>query len=289
MKATTFGRTIRERFKPPKTREKLISEYQHSGQKPWVPGYTEYKEEAITRNLADRGLIECYRNNGRLPGSYGYRLDERVVEFPWVFSRLSPEEGYLLDAGSALNFAYLLDHGSLRQKRIVIYTLAPEEIVRKATISYVYGDLRDTLFKDGCFDEIVCISTLEHVGMDNTLLYSQNPHFNENRPNDYLKVVEEFRRLLKPGGRAFITVPFGRHENHGWLQVFDEGMVNSIVKRFDGSTSRAAYYQYHADGWQVSSSEDCAGCTYFDIHHCTGYDYDYAAAARAVACLEMTK
>lgn len=266
-----------------------IPGYVASGQKPWTPGYVEYKEGIIIKSLANQSLLDCFRSNGALPANYGYRLDERIIEYPWVLSRLSQEEGCLLDAGSVLNFAHLLDQEVLKQKRIVIYTLSPEEVIRKATISYVYGDLRHTLFRDRCFDEVVCISTLEHVGMDNTFLYSEDTRFNESRPSDYLKVVEEFRRLLKPGGKAFVTVPYGRYANHGWLQVFDKGMVDSVVKLFDGSASRTAYYRYHADGWQISSSDDCANCTYFDIHHCPDYDSDYAAAARGVACLELTK
>ena len=270
-------------------REARIRSYIRGGQKPWTDGYAEYREEAVERILTDPSLMRTFQVDGPLPSHFGYRLDERVIEFPWVLSRLSREEECLLDAGSALNFAYLVGHEVLKEKRIVIYTLSPEEVIKKATISYVYGDLRHTLFRDGFFDEVVCISTLEHIGLDNTFLYSEDTRFNESRPNDYLKVVEEFRRLLKQGGKAFITVPYGRYENHGWLQIFDSGMVDSIVKLFAGSFSRAAYYRYDADGWQISSSDDCAECTYFDIHRCADYESDYAAAARGVACLELTK
>jgi ubiquinone/menaquinone biosynthesis C-methylase UbiE len=46
--------------------------------------------------------------------------------------------------------------------------------MKQNNISYVYGDLRNTILKDQCFDEIVCISTLEHIGMDNTMLYTKD-------------------------------------------------------------------------------------------------------------------
>ena len=45
----------------------------------------------------------------RLPARYGFRVDERVVEYPWLFSRFFAGEGTLLDAGSTLNFDYLLE------------------------------------------------------------------------------------------------------------------------------------------------------------------------------------
>jgi ubiquinone/menaquinone biosynthesis C-methylase UbiE len=145
------------------------------------------------------------------------------------------------------------------------------------------------LFHDESFDEIVCISTLEHIGMDNTMLYSSDANFEENRPADYLQAVQEFRRLLKPDGKLLVTVPYGRYENHGWLQQFDRGMVEAVLLSFDGTTSAVTYYQYGTQGWQVSSPDECSNCTYFDIHHRTGYEPDYVAAARAVACIEMIK
>ena len=45
----------------------------------------------------------------------------------------------------------------------------------------IYGDVRDTILKRECVDEIVCISTLEHIGMINTFIYSNDSRFNESK------------------------------------------------------------------------------------------------------------
>ena len=92
--------------------------------------------------------------------------------------------------------------------------------------------------------------------MNNTLLYSKDAHFNEFKPRDHLDVVREFKRLLKRGGRFFIPVPYGRHENHCW---------------------------------QFTKTEKCADCSHFDVHNKSDYEPDYAAVARAVACIEAVK
>ncbi len=266
-----------------------IQRYIASGRQPWATGYKDYKEDFLRNALKDADILERFRREDALPAGYGYRIDERVVEYPWVVSRLRPGAGILLDAGSALNHGYLVKHGALEGKKMIIYTLSPEQTIRNADISYMYGDLRDTVFRENYFDEIVCISTLEHVGMDNTFLYANDPRFGERRLQDYLKVIEEFRRLLKPGGQLMITVPFGRYEDHGWLQQFDLPMVDSVIRMFAGSSAHVVYYQYMAEGWHLSSAEACARSEYYDIHHQTDYDPDLAAAARAVACMELVK
>lgn len=193
------------------------------------------------------------------------------------------------DAGSALNFQYILELSALKSRNVIIYNLLPESVVSRANVSYVYGDLRHTVLKSKCFDEIVCISTLEHIGMDNSFLYSKNPRLNEFKPNDYKKAIREFKRLLKPGGRLLITVPYGRHENHGWLQQFDCKMVDAVFDAFEPSSHSIAYYKYFPDGWQIAKAEECTDCSYFDIHNKSDYEPDYVAAARAVACIEMVK
>ena len=266
-----------------------LRKYLSSGQKPWTKGYSKYKEMFISKTLHDDNLLMTFLHQGLLPANYGFRLDERCIEYPWLFSRLSLTDQSLLDAGSALNFDYLLNLEVLKNRNIVIYTLSPEDTLSRSNISYIYGDLRRTIIRSEHFDEIVCISTLEHIGMDNTVLYSKDGRFAESRVDDYRIVVKELKRLLKFGGRLFITVPYGNYHNHHWLQVFDKAMLNNILKEFDGTECQITYYRYNPDGWQLSSADDSAHCTYFDIHQGQDYDFDYAAAARAVACMVLTK
>jgi SAM-dependent methyltransferase len=252
-------------------------------------GYSEYKETVIRDVLENKNLLDCFLHNRVLPAQYGYRLDERIVEYPWILARLGVAGRLLLDAGSALNFPYILDRPELNRRSVVIYNLSPENVVRRNNVSYIYGDLRQTILKSECFDEIVCISTLEHVGMDNTFLYSKDPRLKECRHDDFRDVVREFKRVLKPGGKLFITVPYGRYKNYGWLQQFDKKMVEAVLAVFGGSASTVTYYKYFADAWQVAEASVCAESSYFDIHHRSGYEPDYVAAARAIACIEMEK
>lgn len=127
--------------------------------------------------------------------------------------------------------------------------------MRRDNVSYVYGDLRRAILKSEYFDEIVCISTLEHIDMNNTFLYSKNFRFDEFKPDEYQDVVREFKRLLKPSGRLFITVPYGCYENLGWLQQFDHQRIEAALEVFAGSASNVIYYRYFANGWQVVDAD----------------------------------
>lgn len=266
-----------------------IRKYIRNGHRPWTPGYSEFKESYINSALTENGLLEIFKTERLLPANYGYRLDERVVEYPWLFSRLQVEKNHLLDAGSALNFEYLLKNKWLNHRSLVIYTLSPERVVRDNNISYIYGDLRNTILKSECFDEIVCISTIEHIGMNNQFLYSDNSIFNEFETDSYIDAILELKRLLKSSGKFFITVPYGSYQNLGWLQQFDHEMVSKLIDAFNGSKTTETYFKYQNDQWQLTNAEACSDCRYFDVHNQPTFEKDYLAAARAVACIEIIK
>lgn len=86
--------------------------YSFMGSRPWSRGYAEHKEAEIVKCLAD-GRFPAES----LPFGFGFRLDERIVEYPWLVSRLPKASGILLDAGSTLNQTYLLSQPSLRAKK----------------------------------------------------------------------------------------------------------------------------------------------------------------------------
>lgn len=256
-----------------------------AGNPPWAPGYQIHKEQEIIAaiNNAD------YDPNAVSPG-FGWRLDERIIEYPWFFSKLPQGPGRLLDAGSVLNFYYLLMHPRIREKQTFITTLAPEAMAAwRDGVSYVFEDFRDTCFRDGYFDWICCLSTLEHVGLDNTMLYTSDSSKNETHSGSYIDFLLQMRRVLKTGGSLFLTVPFGRHVNHGWFQVFDSQMADALIDTFAPTAVEETIYQYLPEGWVNSDREQAKDAVYFDIHKTKKYDTDYAAASRAVICLKMSK
>ena len=76
----------------------------------------------------------------------------------------------------------------------------------------------------------------------------------------------------------------------GWFQVFDATMIDRVLASFQPAACIERHFKYERDGWRLSSREASREATYFDYHaarrrHAT----DYAAAARAVVCLELIR
>jgi len=252
------------------------------GRRPYARGYGSYVRTRLRDHL-NRAFPD-----GSLPEAWGLWFDERVVEYPWFFSRLPSGPGKLLDAGSVLNHGPILSHQRLTNKTIFISTLAPEsENFCDRGISYVYEDLRESCYRDRYFDWIVSISTLEHVGMNNAI-YTRDRSKNESDPESHLKALSELYRVLKIGGALYLTLPFGRSENHGWLQIFDSDMVQSVINLFRPVSSQETYFRYTSGGWQYSSATACRNARYFDPSKGGTITTDFAAA-EAVVCLELVK
>ncbi len=275
-----------------------IQQYLDGGRLPFSPGYSPYRWGVIRQTINDAMLMGQFRQHQVLPAGYGQYLDERVVEYPWLLSRLEPAGNLLLDAGSTLNNLTLLDHTALKSYKKFIVTLAPESVCFwERSISYIFGDLRDLLFRDNYFDVIACISTLEHIGMDNTMIYTSDETFKEYVRDDYLSAVRELRRVLKPGGKCYLTVPFGQYQYDVFQQQFDAMMLERVKETFHPTAVIEFFYRYSAGGWNTATQAECSDCQYFNVHKTKyfdknstlDFDADKAAAARAIAALELTK
>lgn len=278
---------------PAQTAPDLIDQYLQGGRVPWSPGYSKFKNKVLIETFGSPALMERFARHATLPHGYGQRLDERVVEIPWTISHIREGTGRILDAGSVLNTAFILGLPRLRGHKIFIWSLELDWLHLNSDISYIHGDFRESPFKERLFHTIVCISTLEHVGMWPIPKSPFDKSFLEPRPkrdfSAYRSAMREFRRLLVPGGQLLLTVPFGVKEDHGWTQVFDASGINDIKESFGAFCRSETFYRYRAEGWETSNSKACSDSRYFNIVRTPVIDEDGAAAARAVACLEFER
>jgi len=301
-------RRIAKRFLPPIAvdiarnirAEKAFQQYLHGQRIPWSRGYWVYWERTITKALRDENLLYRFRQGEPLPHGYGIGIDERCIEYPWLLAHLHDRPETLLDAGSTLNFDFILDHPVLKPKQIHILTLAPEwDCFWQKSISYLFHDLRDIPIRDAYYDSIACLSTLEHIGCNNTPITQIDIH-REHDTESLVYAMQEFRRVLKPGGSLFLTVPFGVYQHMGVQQQFDRDMLSRAVGAFgDAEKVSENFYRYTPEGWSLADVADCAQCEYVEssLWHWAykqesgspPLEPDMAAAARAVACVKIVK
>ncbi|GFM32549.1 class I SAM-dependent methyltransferase [Desulfovibrio subterraneus] len=279
----------------PERRAEEIALYEQNGRRPWSRGYLASRFAFVEQSLADADTMKLFEKEAPLPAGFGHGYDERVVEYPWVLSRLSHGQGRLLDAGSCFNYPEIIGRPEIEGKDFTIFTLAPEDnCFWDKKISYHYGDLRNMPFRDNWFDEVISISTLGHVGMDNRL-YTKG-HEEGKVGLEAEQAVGELVRILRPGGKLLVSVVYGVHQLIEWrsgsvfAEQFDAALLQDLVRAFKGCSSvKVSIYGYTQNGWNVSSLEQSAHVEYYNIHVAEGYDADNAAAARAVAFIEAVK
>ncbi len=248
---------------------------------PFALGYDEYKWVRIKKKLNDKSKqIDEENASG---------IDERIIEYKWIVNELSEKNGRLLDAGSTINFKPILK--KLKNFDISIQTLYPEEKnFNQHSVSYIYADLKNLIFKENYFDYITCISTLEHVGFNNDHYdYYNNKSYSkiENNPKDYLNVIKNFHTILKSGGELYLTLPFGKKQVFNHLQQFDSEEIKILKETFLPSSSSENFFIYKNHIWQECREEDCKDVSFRTLEE--KKPKDNAASARSMIFLKLRK
>ncbi len=261
----------RQRFPPPN--------------RPWTPSYATAHEALVGAAIDDPELRDAIGSGAPLPNGYAASFDERVIEYPWMFAQ--GLGGRVLDAGSTFNHQHIVERALPLVDELTITTLAPEghAFVERA-VSYVFADLRALPFRDGWFDTVVSLSTLEHVGMDNAF-YGVGDAPAPDPDAAVAHAARELRRITRPGGRILLSVPYGRREDHGWFRQFDADSLSRLIAAFEAASHTVSLFAHAPSGWQRCSAEAAADLAYRDAKADPSPAPDGAAAARAVACVTI--
>lgn len=221
-------------------------------------------------------LTAAARREGRPFDPYGPGIgpatSERVVEVPWALSRYGGGRR-ALDIGYAnAPPAYLRLLVGLGVPELHGADLAPRRV---PTMLRSTADVRQLPYRDERFDLVLCISTLEHVGHDNTR-YGLSA---ERRGGD-VDALREMARVLAPAGRLLVTVPVGREEHFGWFMQYSMEGWRRLLAATPLETEEEALYRLGPDGWaREHDMAAVAGDRYGD--GCPG--------ARAVLCAALVR
>lgn len=204
----------------------------------------------------------------RLEGPAG--TDERVIEIPWVLARLQP--GRVLEVGYAFaEPVYLAALLAAEVGELLGVDLAEAEVPGLET---VVADVRKLPFPTMDIDQVLLVSTLEHVGAD-------NERYGVGTAGDATGIpaaLRELRRVLRPDGSLLVTVPVGEPEDYGWFRQEDvRGWTHHFV-RAGFFVEEIEVYELREEGWRASPGFTGAGVRYGTR----------GPAASAVLCAELS-
>jgi hypothetical protein len=189
-------------------------------------------EDAVAWAAAQRRAGERPRNIEAPTG-----VDERPVEIPWCLARVRPGER-VLDVGYAFaDPAYLEALGELGG--VTGVDLVTREV---EGVTSVQADLRTLPFADAAFDAAIVISTLEHVGRDNTQ-YGLSAEDDDS-------LAAALRELRRVAVRVLVTVPTGERELRPEQAVYEPA---EWVARFTAAgfvVFEDELYELTPEGWR---------------------------------------
>ncbi len=123
----------------------------------------------------------------------------RQWEYPFVFNRVKKiiqqaPGASVLDAGSGVTFFPYYVKAQFASVKVCCcdYDAKLTGIYGQINsgagegVEFSVADLRDLPYEDECFDMIYCVSVVEHT-------------------DDYEKIIDEFYRILRPGGELVVT------------------------------------------------------------------------------------
>ena len=194
-------------------------------------------------------LSECSGSNNPSSHSRAKKLDihdllvgvtsERLVEYDFVARNLlSPRKQIdVLDIGSA---------GSRLGEAISDFTKRKWNMfgidIAESGCD-IRMDARMTGFRSETFDQVICIGTIEHIGIGNDV---------DDERGDF-KAIKEIQRVLKKGGSLIVSLPYGKTDNPNYRVYNREALSQLVAVNKEFSVAKKEFYHYATGGWRRCS------------------------------------
>jgi SAM-dependent methyltransferase len=204
-----------------------------------------------TKRLADRLLSSFVALEAVEKGA----LNSRLLEYPFVLQQLvGLPPGRVLDIGCT-------DNGNILAPTLAtlgwhVYGVDIREWrYTHPNFSFAQVDLsKGSGFDDAFFDCVYAISSIEHFGLRGRYGVMKD------EIDADLAAVREVRRILRPGGQFFVTVPYGRGGLIRPIQrVYDFDRLRMVVQGW--GILHEHYHQLDRNGVWHEVSEESARAT----------------------------
>lgn len=212
-----------------------------------------FQRRSVPRNRLIRLVYSAFIWN------YEVVTIERIVEIPFVFQNLElPKGARILDFGCSESPLSL--HLASLGYRVVGVDLR-EYPFTHPNLSFVQGDFLKCGFPDGEFDGVIAVSAVEHCGLG---AYREGAYASGDEA-----VVQEMFRVLRPGGRLLMTVPYGRAGATSWYRVYDRTKLLTLLRPF--TVAKIDYYVgMGRKAWRPAAEEEVAGVDSVSVGYVQG-------------------
>jgi SAM-dependent methyltransferase len=209
--------------------------------------------EPTRRTFTEEATIGRLATSTEPLAGAGEGLSERVIEIPWVIRELASAGGHLrvLDIGTAFApdaYRWLLvrlDH------TVEVVDLASADL---PGIKSHVADVRSLPFASASFDVATCISTLEHIGLD-------NDHYGIESGGD--GDVQALRELGRVARKVLVTVPAGCDANMGWQRQYSPATFRRTAEQAGLTVERLDVFAHEpGSGWTPAEEASVANRTY---------------------------
>ena len=187
-------------------------------------------------------------------------ISERVVEYGFLARNLLPSRVNMriLDVGSGPSTLTnaLSNFGNNKKWDVFGIDVAKglPKLFEEGNEKLLRMDARMMGFRDEVFDKVICISTIEHIGMPPIHhLVSEYDALGD------VTALSEIFRILKKGGRAILTVPYEDKNIQGYIRehrIYNSSTLARLIARFH--VRKKEYYIYVNGKWKNCRNKDIA-------------------------------
>lgn len=188
---------------------------------------------------------------------FQFIINERIIEYPFVYSNINLQPGgQVLDVGPGAS-KLPVELASLGYKVWIIDLNEYPYPVNHPNFHPVQGDMRKTSLSHDFFDRVTAISSIEHVGLEG-----------EDNFDGDKKAIREIKRVLKPGGKVLLTVPFGKRLIHYYKgiarhRVYDLEQLKELLSGLDIEKMEWAVAKNGL--WSPAPLEEVKGVDHADV------------------------
>lgn len=165
-----------------------------------------------------------------------YRLmGDRMVEVPWIREKMRDvKNSKIADFGGLVRNANgtkvaWTSFGIHESNKVTVYDTDPSAGVGHVRLNILVGPSGET------HDIGLCVSAMEHYGL--------GKYGNERMDNGDLVGLRHMCDSIIPGGKLYVTVPFGRGiVLNEWIREYSSGDLGAIARASTGYISQADFF-----------------------------------------------